>query len=179
MLSIQMAALALVAIALAASGCGKSSTTESTVGAAAATSTQATTASSTTNASTSTQSSKPLTRTEFIAAGETICAHLNTQLTASPSNLSAIGRVLPQAAAYERTEYDELSKLVPPASMTSNWKKFLDGTRQWSEDSAKLGEFARAHKLTAAGPLAVATKNAHEQLAHLAKQAGFKECAAL
>ena len=73
MLHSQLAALALAATTLAVSGCGGSSKTE-----------PAKTTASTTSGTAKTESGAPLTRAEFIARGEAICAHANAELNSHP-----------------------------------------------------------------------------------------------
>jgi hypothetical protein len=173
MLHTYLAALVLAAATLIASGCGSSKTASTPTAATATATTSATT--STTNAA---ASNKPLTRAEFIARGDAICEHLNQRLASLTARTqSAFLKALPQAATYEQAEYAELSKLTPPQALAKDWSEFLAATKEWSIDSAKLGEAARtAAGLAGAHALGLETKATHERLAHIAKRDGFKEC---
>jgi ABC-type transport system substrate-binding protein len=176
MSSARLIVAAVAAVALVASGCGKSSKSTSTP---ASTATAAQTTVSTSTAPVGTQPGKPLTRAQLFAAAEPICSHLGSLLHATPGDFrsaAAITRVFTQAAAYERIEYNELRKLIPPKSMASDWKKFLEGTRQWSEDSATIAAYARANNVEGAKPVAKIIFTTHEKLTKLAKHDGFQEC---
>jgi hypothetical protein len=173
MLHTQLAALALTAATLAASGCGGSSKTESTTSAASAT-TPATTA------STKTASGTALTRAELIAKAEPICARANAELSSTTVRSgSEFARALPQAAAYERAEATELSKLAPPGTMAVDWEQIVAGIRAFAEDTAKVGEYIQSKNPTAATTLYAAAKKDHEHVAAIFKGDGFKECAAV
>jgi hypothetical protein len=175
---------AFAVVVLATTGCGNSSKT-STATAASATTT-ATTTSSTPTASTPTTTTispvviatgKPLTHAQWLAKGDAICARLNTQLAANGvKSLNEFARVLPEVAAYEHTELTQLVKLVPPPSQREDWQKFLNETREWAENSAKLGQSAQTTQFTLTEPLVVTTRKLHERLARVAKREGFKEC---
>lgn len=174
----RLAALALAATSLAAIGCGGSSKVGSTNASQA---TASTTSSATSVASTTgtvkAASGTSLGYSQWIAKGDAICARLNAQLTASPVKaIQEFARALPQAAAYERIEYAQLAKLVPPPSKAADWQQFLTDTRLWAEDSAKLGEIAQAHKFSIGMQLVSKSRSLHEQLAKIAKQDGFKTC---
>jgi predicted outer membrane protein len=124
MLQAQFVVLALVIIVTAA-GCGS-----------AKGKTPATTSSYTATATTAseTQSGKPLTRAEWIAAGEAICKRTNAQLgSLHIKSLKDYARVLPQAASYDQAESSELGRLVPPASMASDWKKRVSGFNKFGD----------------------------------------------
>jgi hypothetical protein len=188
MSSKQLAALALAAMTLTTAGCGSSSKNGSTTTVAGAPA--ASTSSPVTTASTSTQASslppavavsvangKPLTRARWIAKGDAICAELNRELQAlKVKRAGELPRVLPQAAAYVRTEVVQLAKLVPPASKASDWKRFLSATLQWAEGTAKLAEFAKLGDSITVSPVAKATIALHGRLVSMAQHDGFKVC---
>lgn len=184
MLHVCLTALLLTMITLVASGCGGSSKAEVTTSASSTT----TTTTASTSAVTPTPTPKvavvrlasgtPLTRAEWIKKGEAVCAKLNAQLAANTIRTpSDFARVLPQAAAYERAEFNSLVKLAPPASMSKDWQHFLTATEEWAENSLKVANLATPGNFNINTPLAVATKNIHEHLAAIAKRDGFKECA--
>jgi hypothetical protein len=181
-----LAVLVLATTALAASGCGGSSITTTTTD-ASTTAAPPTTSTATTTAATATApkvavvtlaAGKPLTRAQWIARGEAICARLNAQLAANTvKSTSEFARVLPLAAADERTEFTALVKLVPPPSDAKAWQRFLTDTEQWAENSSKLAQSETPGQFTLKVPLVTSTKDLHERLAAIAKRAGFKECA--
>jgi hypothetical protein len=178
----QIAALVLAAGAFAVSGCGGSSTTNTAQTVATATQATATTSSHTVTAppppTVKLATGTPLTRAQLRAKAEVVCKRLNAQLAVtSVKTLKELGRALPQAAADEHAEFAQLIKLVPPSSMTNEWQQFLGGTKEWAENSAKLAVSARTRQLSLSAPLLLETRAIHEHVAHLAKQAGFKECA--
>lgn len=173
----RLAALALAAAILTVSGCGGSSKTSSTT-TAASTTAPATTASTTTATSTKTATGPPLTRIELIAKAEPICARANAELNSTTIKSRAeLARALPQAAAYDQVEATELSNLVPPASMASDWKQIIAGLQTFGDDTDKAGEDLESGSSEAAGSVYAAAKKGHEQLVAIAKRDGFKQCA--
>jgi hypothetical protein len=178
-----LAAFALVVSALVMSSCGGSSKSGSQTAGAIVAAPGSITSSATLSLATvvvKPVAGKPLTHAEWITKGEAICARLNAQLAATPAkSVTEFARALPQAAAYEQSELAQLVKLTPPPSRASDWQQFLTGTREWADDSAKMGASARAGQFNANMPLFQATQKAHEKLAAIAKRDGFKECALL
>jgi hypothetical protein len=121
-----------------------------------------------------------LTHAEWISKGEAICSRLNAELAAdSVKSQREFGRALPQAAADERAEAIELAALVPPKIEAAGWQQFLTSTQQWSENSAKLGEAARAGIFNTSLPLFRETEKLHAYLTAIVRHDGFKECALL
>jgi hypothetical protein len=180
MLLVQFAALALAATTLV-SGCGGSSKTGSTSTAAANTTTATTASAATTPAPTVTTitiaTGTPLARSVWISKGDAICASANTKLNSTTvRSTQDFARLLPQAAAYDHTEATELSKLVPPTAMASDWVQIVTELQKFSELSAKAGEYARVNNLSAAKPVTQAGNTAQRQLVAIAKRDGFKVC---
>ena len=176
-LHIHLAALALVAVTFAAAGCGGSSKTTTATATTASSTTTPDTTTSTSVAVVKLASGRPLTRAQWLARGDAICARLNSQLGANTvKSTKEFARALPVAAAYERAELARLVKLVPPPSMATDWQQFLTSTQQWAENSTKLGESAQGGHFTLTAPLVITTRNLHEHLAGIAKRDGFKEC---
>jgi hypothetical protein len=182
MLHMQFTALVLTAITLAISSCGSSKTNSSstsTVG----TETQASTTTSTT-ATTTTGSEeikihtgKPLTRIVWISNGDAICARANVKINSTKAKTqNDFDRVFPQAAAYERAEATELSKLVPPSTMASDWRQIVSDLQKYGEFTAKAGEYAQANNFQGALPIIAAADTTERQLKAVAKRDGFKAC---
>ncbi|MGA9874414.1 MAG: hypothetical protein WBQ21_01230 [Solirubrobacteraceae bacterium] len=184
MLQTQLFALALAATALAVSGCGGSSKAGSTTTVATApvtTTTPATTTSADTPAPTTAAAKvatgKPLTRAKLIAQGDAICARANTKLSAvSIASYKEFPRVLPQVALYNTIELKELSKLVPPASLTSDWARIISSDQLYSEYINRIANYAQANNYSSATPLIHTAESIHKQLTEVAKRAGFKHC---
>jgi hypothetical protein len=178
----QRSALIFAIAMLAVSGCGSSSKTGSTSTSAQVTPT--TTAATTTTPTSTTSptqvkevSGAPLTRAEWIAKGDAICAQLNTQLAANVVDKSnGFATVLPQAAAYEHAEVVQLTKLVPPSSQAKDWHMFLAETQRWSENTAKLGASAKSGHFTLSTPLVALTTKIRANVVSIAKREGFKYC---
>lgn len=179
MLYPQLAALFLVATTLVTSGCGGSSETKS--GTTAAADTTPATAARPSQASATTEivvaTGKSLTRAEWVAKGDAICASTNTKRHSTTARTTNdLTRLLPQAAGYERIEATELSKLVPPTSMRSDWIQIVSGIQKFSEYSIKVSEYTQAHNFSAAAPVVVAGTTIERQLTAIAKRDGFKKC---
>jgi hypothetical protein len=182
---VQLATLALAVTTLAISGCGSSSDSESKSN---PTNTAATTAPvSNTTVDTSTPvarvppvkvaSGKPLTRAQWISAGDKICARLNAQLEATPvKGAKTFAVVIPQVAAYERTEVAELAKLVPPPTARDQWEEILTETLQLAENTAALGKTAQTSQFTFKTALVASTAKIRAELLADTKRIGFKEC---
>ncbi len=183
MLHLQLIALGLTAGALVVSGCGGSSKTGSTASVAAATSTTTETTATTptvTAATVKVATGTPLTRTTLIAKGDAICARTNTKLSAmSVTGEAAFRRALPQVAIYDSTESNELSKLVPPPSLASDWTRIINAAHLYSEYVNRIAgsASASASSYDSIGvPLTHTAEGVHRQMAILAGQVGFKHC---
>lgn len=182
MLHAQLAALVLAATTLAASGCGGSTKNSSTTTATGATATTATTsaASPTTTAVIRPPTGKPLTRSQWIAKADAICARANTRVSSiTIVSEKEFTRQIPQVATYNRTETGELSKLVPPASMTSAWTRLLKEYALYDEYTNRIAQYAQANNYISAGPVLHTAEKIRAQIAALAKSDGFKQCSKL
>jgi hypothetical protein len=185
MLHTQLAALALAAATLAVSGCGGSSKTASTSTATAQPTTAATTTAATTTvpataAAIKIRSGRPLTRAAWIAEAEVICARTNVELDSTKiKTVQDYARVLPQLASYDRIEATELSKIVPPTVMASDWRLIVTGFQKFGEYTERVAEYAEANNFNGATPTYRVAKATHERLAKIAKHDGFKECAVI
>lgn len=144
----QLAALALAATTLSATGCGESPKTTT------------------------------LTHAELIAKADPICARVNAKRASSTiRSREDYARLVPPLAAYEQTAVAELGKLIPPASMASDWKQVVAGAQTLANNTAKLGEYAKANNLAASRTLFSTDAKAQEQMLAAAKRIGFKDCA--
>lgn len=141
------ATLALLAIGLVLGGCGKSS--------------------------------KPLTRAELIAKADTICKRVNDKLKSSNNTIKGrqdIARIVPKLASTEQAALAELSKLVPPAALANDWKTIIAGAQTLADNTAKLGEYAKANNLKAARGLITSSEKVQQQVLATARRDGFKYC---
>ncbi len=183
MLHLQLIALGLTAVALVVSGCGGSSKTDSSASVAAATTTATTAATTATTPPTITATKvtiakgTPLTRTTLIAKGDTICAHTNKELSAiSVTGEAAFKRVLPQVAIYTNDESNDLAKLVPPASLTSDWSKIINNIHLYSQYVDQIAGYARSNNYGSAGPLLATAEEIRKKMRVTAEHVGFKHC---
>jgi hypothetical protein len=183
MLHIQLVALALAATTLAASGCGSSkstSTTTSTAAAAASTSTASTPTASTPTTGQATTTSEPggaLTREELIIKANVICAHANVQL--APISILVpkdFALLMPKVAAYNRAAATELGKLVPPASLASDWHQVIAAINKVAANSDLIAKYAASNKIAAATPVYREAAKAQAQVIAVTKRDGIKEC---
>jgi hypothetical protein len=189
MLHMQLAALVLAATTIAASGCGESSKSTSTATQASSTGASAATTAATPTTATSTvalpaptapikvATGTPLARAQFIAAADAICARTNTKLAADVIvTKKEFGRVLPQVAIYDRTETNELSKLVPPAAMAHIWAHMLKDFQSYGEYTSTVARYAQANNFSAASPIINQADDVRRTLSVIAIGQGFKHC---
>jgi hypothetical protein len=184
-LHLQLIALGLTAVALVVSGCGSSSKTDSTASVAAATTTTTATTAATTATTPPTITATtvaiakgtPLTRTTLIAKGDAICAHSNKELSAiSVTGEASFKRVLPQVAIYSNDESNELAKLVPPASLTSDWSTIINSIHLYSQYVDQIASYAQSNNYGSAGPLLGTAEAIRRKMIATAGHAGFKRC---
>jgi hypothetical protein len=162
---------------LGVSACGGSSKTTSTTTAATVAS-QTTTAATTPTTPVKSASGKPLTRAQLIAAGEAICKSANTKRQAvSVITKKDLGRVVPEIAIYDTTEANELSQLVPPASMAGIWSQILRDFQAYGQEVSMMGQYAQANNTVAFRRLYEKSELLHEKLHEVAARAGFNHCA--
>jgi hypothetical protein len=122
-------------------------------------------------------SPKPLTRAELTAKADTICEGVTTKLKSKTiKSQRDIARVAPELASFEQAALDDLSKLVPPAALADDWKQFVAGAQTLAENTAKLGEYAKANNLKAAGHLITASEAVQQRMVVIAKRDGLKAC---
>jgi hypothetical protein len=171
-------ALALIATTLVAAGCGSSKNSSATT-AATATPTTASVATTPSTATTTTGAAtgKALTRSQWIAKGDSICARANTRVSSiTIVNAREFARQIPQVALYNRTETGELSRLVPPAPMASDWARILKEYEAYDEYTNRIAQYAQAGNYVSAGPILHIAEKLRAQIAALAKRDGFKQC---
>ncbi len=143
---IRLTAIALVTAMLAVAGCGGSS-------------------------------SKPLTRAELTAKADAICKTVGAKLaTKTIKTQQDIARVAPELAGFEQSALAELGKLVPPATLANDWKQFVAGAQTLAENTAKLGEYAKASNLKAAKGLITSSEAVQLRMMAIAKRDGLTNC---
>jgi hypothetical protein len=122
-------------------------------------------------------SSKPLTRAELTAKANAICKTVTAKVSSKSVNTEQqISRVASELASFEQTELADLSKLVPPAELETDWKKFVAGAQTLAENTAKLGEYAKAKNLKAGKTLILSSENTQKQMVVIAKRDGLTAC---
>jgi hypothetical protein len=122
-------------------------------------------------------SAKPLTRAELTAKANAICKTVAAKLSSkSISSEQQISHVAGELAAFEQTALAGLSKLVPPAELETDWKEFVSDAQTLAENTAKLGEYARAKDLKAAKALILSSEATQKQMVTIAKRDGLAAC---
>ncbi|HTA97592.1 MAG TPA: hypothetical protein VK730_08110 [Solirubrobacteraceae bacterium] len=122
-------------------------------------------------------SAKPLTHAELVSKANTICKTVTAKFATKRANsVHDIARVAPELASFEQQALSELSKLVPPADLESDWKQFVAGAELLAENTSRLGEYAKANNLKAASGLIASTARTQHQMQAIAKRDGLTEC---
>jgi hypothetical protein len=170
--TISLLLLAVIGVSIA--GCGGGSST-------------ATTAQSATNTSATATGTKSAPRSpagapesKFITSADAICRRVNIELAAvktKSKGLQEIARLTPHNVALESGALAKLSKLEPPASLASDWRRMLGYRRTLADELAKLATSARREDESALKALASSKKRTHASLRELATHDGFKDCA--
>lgn len=176
-MSVSRVAVMALTTAIFVAGCGNASKTSNstTQSSPPKTVAQTTTPSSTTEIKVS--KGTPLSHAAWVARGDAICRRANEALSSTTAkSVRDFARLLPQAAAYERTEATELSKLVPPAKRAAEWQRAIGQLQKFSELSARAGEYAQANKFEEATPIAQAGNRAQIHFVAITKHEGFKVC---
>jgi hypothetical protein len=141
-----LAAVALVATIFAIAGCGGSS-------------------------------SKPLTRAELTVRANAICKTVTSKLASkSASTEQQLAHVATELASFEQTALIELSRLVPPAELANDWKKFVAGAQTLAENTSKLGVYVKGGSLKSAKGLIVSSETVQQQMRAIAKRDHLAEC---
>ncbi len=122
-------------------------------------------------------SEKPLTHAELVSKANSICKTVTAKFaTKSAKSVQDIARVAPELASFEQKALSELSKLVPPADLESDWKQFVAAAEMLAENTSKLGEYAKANNLKAARALITSSETTQQQIRTIAKRDGLTEC---
>lgn len=122
-------------------------------------------------------SSKPLTRAELTAKADAICKTVAAKLSSKSANTrQEIARVAGELASFEQTALTNLSKLVPPAELESDWKRFITEAQTLAENTAKLGEYAKTNNLKAAKSLITSSEATQKRMVAIAKRDGLTAC---
>lgn len=120
---------------------------------------------------------KPLTRAELTVKANAICKAVTAKLTTKTVKTQQdIARIAPELAGFEQTALSELSKLIPPAELENDWKQFVAGAQTLAENTAKLGEYAKANNLKAAHALITSSVAIQHQMVATARRAGLTSC---
>jgi hypothetical protein len=152
--------------ALTTAGCGGSSGKATPTG---TTATAVTSSSSTTT---------PLTRSELIAKADAICYRVNVERSANRiRSIKSIATTIPHLVAYEQAAFTELGHLVPPTSMSSDWKVIVSSANALASDTKKVGEEVQTGNSSAAGQSLSASNLDLQKMLSVAQRNGFKDCA--
>ncbi len=180
MLHAQLAAVMLALVALAVSGCGSSKSGSTTSASNAATTGSSTTAPSTTPTTTSSVKivvGKPLSLARWVAAGDTVCKRVQSQLASvSVHNRAQFKRGLPQAAIIYANETEDLSKIVPPTASAHDWETYVNDVHVYDEyTNIVLHEF-NTGRTTISLPIQRKLLELQNSEVAIAKRYGFKWC---
>jgi hypothetical protein len=173
---IAVAVLAVSAVAFAGCGSAKSSSQDST-----AETTAATSAASSTSPESSANGAA-LSRAGLIAKADAICTKVRAMLNKNKfKTQDQVARVATRVTAYERAAVIELRKLVPPATLASDWEQIVKGVEILASDAMSIGRYARIHQLeTPAGHAVLVASGRHGiREAAIARRDGFVNCAAM
>jgi hypothetical protein len=89
---------------------------------------------------------------------------------------AGIAHLAPILAGYEQTGVDEMRALQAPASLAGDWNAIADAAQTITDDTAKLGQYAKENNLKAAGRLFTADRGVQQHKLALAARDGFKDC---
>jgi hypothetical protein len=169
------AVLTLAALALAVGGCGGSAkSSPSQFGSIAS---NKSTGGKAANGQ-ATSSGGPLTRSQLIAQGDTICYRLNAKRSSTRiSRPQDYAREIPALAAYELTGAEEMAKLAPPATMARDWRQMFASAQQIAVITNRFGMTAATKNEKLIRKEDIEIGNAQTRLVSAAKHAGFKDCA--
>jgi hypothetical protein len=87
--------------------------------------------------------------------------------------------VLPRLAAQERIAFTELGKLKPPASLATDWQRFVTGGQALARDTNQLGETITSHNGGSSRALMISAVKVQKSMRASAQRAGVTECAQL
>lgn len=126
-------------------------------------------------------SSPPLTRAQLVEKANSICRRVAAKVEAvakgqnvnSPQQLASLASKL---SGLEQSALDELGKLVPPAAMEADWKRFIAGAQSLADDTASLGEAASTNDTTQAKRLIASASGTQKQMAAIAKRNRLSDC---
>ncbi len=122
-------------------------------------------------------SAKPLTRAELTAKANAICKTVTAKLAKHTIKTQQdIARVATELASFEQSALTNLSKLVPPAVLADDWKKFVAGAQTLAENTSKIGEYAKANNLNASKSLITSSVATQRQMTAIARRDGLKGC---
>jgi hypothetical protein len=126
-------------------------------------------------------SPEPLTSAQLVAKANSICRRVATRLAAVKegekiSNLQQIAHVTRKLAGFEQSALGELGKLVPPAALETDWKRFIAGAQLLAEDTGTLSEAASTKDTATADRVIASAETTQKQMATIAKRNGIDEC---
>jgi hypothetical protein len=128
------------------------------------------------------ESDKPLTRAQLLARADATCRRINNKLSTgngakTPQQLS---RAASQLVSYEQKGLAELSKLIPPASMASDWKAIIAGAQTLADDTVKVVERVKVEKnFNGVHALVAEISRVQARTVAIAKRDGFTDCSQL
>lgn len=126
-------------------------------------------------------SPKPLTSAQLVEKANSVCRRVAAKIEATTKGQSAntprqLARLVGKLSGFEQSALSELGKLVPPAAMEADWKRFVAGAQSLAEATASLSEAASANSKAAARRAVASAEATQKQMAAIAKRNGIKDC---
>lgn len=123
------------------------------------------------------ESAKPLTRAQLLYRADAICRKLSKQFSStSIKSEKELVRVLPKLAGYEQEGLAKLSKLIPPASMASDWKTIMADAQTLADKVGKLTEYVKSKDFKDGRSVIAEIDRVQQRTTVIAKRDGFKDC---
>ena len=175
MLHVYSVVLATTLTVLAAAGCGSSTKTgqTSTVAATSATTQQSTVTSSAVPVATG----PALSRATFLTRADAICRRTNVKRgNVHITNSRNFVLYMPRLTEYQQAAVADLSKLVPPPSLASDWQAMLSAEQRIAAAYAKATTLVRSGEFGPARAALVAAVGSQSQLSSIGSRDGFHDC---
>lgn len=126
-------------------------------------------------------SPKPLSRAQLVEKANSICRRVTAKIEAtskgeSANTLQQLAHLASKLAGFEQSALGELGKLVPPAALESDWKRFLAGAQSLAEDTVTLSDAASTNNKAETQRAVASAEVTQKQMAAIAKRNSIKEC---
>jgi hypothetical protein len=117
------------------------------------------------------------TRAKLIASADTICHRVNaTRDSVAIISPQEYTRILPLVAD-ERSAVVELGKLVPPATLASDWSRIVANFRLIAADTRTYVQSLKAQDVKGAEEALRSMQTAQQHMVAVTRHDGFSDCA--